>query len=123
MTRGLRGDKKLGVPGAGTTARIAGSSLGHHADHLSPPGRLVTPIEELEVPATVQPLLASRIDRLAEREKRVLQIASVIGVEFTEPVLAQVAELPKGSEETAGQTTAPRRSGALSSSAERRDRL
>jgi class 3 adenylate cyclase len=57
--------------------------------------RLVTSVEELEVPATVQPLLASRIDRLAEREKRVLQIAAVIGVEFSEPVLARVAHLPE----------------------------
>jgi class 3 adenylate cyclase/tetratricopeptide (TPR) repeat protein len=58
--------------------------------------RLVTPVEELEVPGTVQPLLASRIDRLPEREKRVLQIASVIGKEFSEPVLARVANLPGG---------------------------
>jgi class 3 adenylate cyclase/tetratricopeptide (TPR) repeat protein len=58
--------------------------------------RLVTAIVDLEVPTTVQPLLASRIDRLAEREKHVLQIASVIGREFSEPVLAQVAALPGG---------------------------
>jgi len=57
--------------------------------------RLVTPIADLEVPARIQPLLASRIDRLAERDKCVLQIASVIGREFSEPVLAQVAELPQ----------------------------
>src|SRR5204862_3824251 len=40
-------------------------------------------------------LLAARIDRLHEREKRVLQTAAVIGVEFPEPILAAVAELPK----------------------------
>jgi class 3 adenylate cyclase len=34
--------------------------------------RLVTPVERLEVPATVQAVLAARIDRLAEREKRLL---------------------------------------------------
>ena len=38
--------------------------------------RLVTPIEGLEVPATVQSVLAARIDRLPEREKRLLQVAS-----------------------------------------------
>jgi adenylate cyclase len=55
--------------------------------------KLVTPIEQLEVPATVQVLLAARIDRLPEREKRLLQVASVIGKTFTEPLLAAVAEL------------------------------
>jgi class 3 adenylate cyclase len=55
--------------------------------------RLVTPIEKLEVPATVQAVLAARIDRLPEREKRLLQVASVIGKDFPEPLLAKVAEL------------------------------
>src|SRR6266478_2394485 len=44
--------------------------------------RLVTPIDKLEVPSSVQALLAARIDRLAEREKDVLQTAAVIGREF-----------------------------------------
>jgi adenylate cyclase len=57
--------------------------------------RLVTPVERLEVPTRVQPLLAARIDRLREREKQVLQTAAVIGLEFPEPILAAVAELPK----------------------------
>jgi adenylate cyclase len=56
--------------------------------------RLVTPVETLEVPATVQAVLAARIDRLPEREKRLLQIASVIGKSFPEPLLAAVADLP-----------------------------
>ena len=56
--------------------------------------RLVTPVERLEVPTRVQPLLASRIDRLPEREKQVLQTAAVIGQEFAEPLLEAVAELP-----------------------------
>ncbi len=56
--------------------------------------RLVAPIERLQVPATVQALLASRIDRLPEREKRLLQVAAVIGKDFPEPLLAAVAELP-----------------------------
>ena len=50
--------------------------------------RLTTPIEKLDVPATVQAVLAARIDRLPEREKQVLQAASVIGREFSLPVLA-----------------------------------
>jgi class 3 adenylate cyclase len=56
--------------------------------------RLVTPIERLTVPSTVQSVLAARIDRLAEREKQLLQTASVIGKEFAEPILESVAELP-----------------------------
>jgi tetratricopeptide (TPR) repeat protein len=57
--------------------------------------RLVTPVDRLAVPATVQSVLAARIDRLAEREKQVLQPAAVIGKEFTEPILERVAELTK----------------------------
>ncbi len=56
--------------------------------------RLVTPIERLEVPASVQSLLSSRIDRLEEREKRVLQAAAVIGKEFPEPILFSACEEP-----------------------------
>jgi len=54
--------------------------------------RLVTPVDKLEVPSSVQALLAARIDRLAEREKDVLQTAAVIGREFDEPTLAAVVE-------------------------------
>jgi adenylate cyclase len=52
--------------------------------------RLVTPIERLDVPPSVQALLSARIDRLAEGEKQVLQTAAVIGKEFAEPILRQV---------------------------------
>src|SRR6059036_1623251 len=58
--------------------------------------RLVTPAEEVGLPATVQSVLAARIDRLPEREKRVLQTASVIGKNFSEPILRRVAELNGG---------------------------
>jgi class 3 adenylate cyclase/tetratricopeptide (TPR) repeat protein len=40
--------------------------------------RLVRPEVELRLPTTVQAVLAARIDRLAEREKQVLQTAAVI---------------------------------------------
>jgi class 3 adenylate cyclase/tetratricopeptide (TPR) repeat protein len=55
--------------------------------------RLTQAVEELELPATVQAVLSARIDRLAECEKRLLQMASVIGKEFSEKVLGGVAEL------------------------------
>jgi tetratricopeptide (TPR) repeat protein len=44
----------------------------------------------------VQSVLAARIDRLAEREKEVLQTASVIGKTFSEPILRRVAEVGDG---------------------------
>src|SRR5437870_2420877 len=56
--------------------------------------RLTRPVEDVAIPATVQGILAARIDRLSEREKSVLQTAAVIGREFGETVLARVAELP-----------------------------
>ncbi len=58
--------------------------------------RLVTPVEELEVPPTVQSVLAARIDRLGEREKQALQAASVIGREFPEPILSAVLSWSAG---------------------------
>jgi class 3 adenylate cyclase/tetratricopeptide (TPR) repeat protein len=68
----------------------AGNLEGSRGDY-----RLVTPVDRLAVPRTVQSVLAARIDRLAEREKQVLQPAAVIGKEFQEPILERVAELTK----------------------------
>jgi adenylate cyclase len=56
--------------------------------------RLVTLVERIEVPDTVKAVLAARIDRLAEREKQLLQAASVIGKEFPEPILRAVLDWP-----------------------------
>jgi class 3 adenylate cyclase len=58
--------------------------------------RLVKPPSDEEMPTAVQTLLAARIDRLADREKRILQTASGIGKEFAELVLRRVADLPEG---------------------------
>jgi TolB-like protein/tetratricopeptide (TPR) repeat protein len=55
--------------------------------------RLVTPVERIQVPTTVQAVVAARIDRLSRRDKRLLQLAAVIGKNFPEPLLARVAEL------------------------------
>lgn len=41
--------------------------------------RLAAPLTQVQVPATVQSILAARIDRLPEQHKRLLQSASVIG--------------------------------------------
>src|SRR5262249_48505973 len=55
--------------------------------------RLGKSAEGVGVPGTVQSVLAARIDRLPDREKRVLQTASVIGEKFSEPILRRVADL------------------------------
>jgi class 3 adenylate cyclase/tetratricopeptide (TPR) repeat protein len=55
--------------------------------------RLARP-DEVSIPTRVRSILEARIDRLAEREKRTLQTASVIGKRFAEGVLARVLELP-----------------------------
>jgi class 3 adenylate cyclase len=56
--------------------------------------RLARPIETIEIPTTVQAVLAARIDRLPEREKQLLQTAAVIGKVFPESVLRRIAEIP-----------------------------
>jgi len=53
-------------------------------------GVLTRPVTEIQLPPTVQAVLAARIDRVAEDEKRILQTAAVIGKEFAEPVLQRV---------------------------------
>src|SRR5205823_5930304 len=56
--------------------------------------RLARPVAEVTIPATVQAVLAARIDRLPEREKQIVQTAAVIGTEFSEPILQAAVELP-----------------------------
>ena len=61
--------------------------------------RLTRALAKVRVPATVQAVLAARIDRLPERDKRVLQTASVIGRTFPEAVLKAV-QMASGEEPT-----------------------
>jgi len=55
--------------------------------------RLTRPIQAIEVPATVQVILAARIDRLSAEDKLLLQTASVIGKDVPFLLLHAVAEL------------------------------
>ena len=55
--------------------------------------RLVKPLKTQTLPRTVQAVLTARIDRLGEADKRVLQTASVIGLEFEESILRQAMDL------------------------------
>ena len=52
--------------------------------------RLTLPVETIQVPATVQAILAARIDRLPPEEKRLLETASVIGKDFPFAVLQAI---------------------------------
>jgi len=54
--------------------------------------RLAGPVAETLVPATVQAVLAARIDRLPAEEKRLLQIAAVIGKDVPDALLHAIAE-------------------------------
>jgi len=51
-------------------------------------------IQSIKIPATVESLLAARIDRLDERAKQLLQAAAVIGREFGDELLARVVGEP-----------------------------
>jgi class 3 adenylate cyclase/tetratricopeptide (TPR) repeat protein len=57
--------------------------------------RLVRPVGTIEVPATVQAILASRIDRLAPEDKQLLQTASVVGKDVPFSLLLAIAALPE----------------------------
>jgi class 3 adenylate cyclase/tetratricopeptide (TPR) repeat protein len=57
--------------------------------------RLTRPVEALQVPATVQTILAARIDRLPPEEKQLLQAAAVIGKDVPYALLAAIAAQPE----------------------------
>src|SRR4030095_12124330 len=56
---------------------------------------LDAPLPTIQVPATVQAVLAARIDRLPPEEKRLPPTAAVIGTEVPLPLLQAIAELPE----------------------------
>jgi tetratricopeptide (TPR) repeat protein len=57
--------------------------------------RLAQALPSIQVPATVQAVLASRIDRLSMEVKHLLQVAAVIGMEVPFPLLQAIAEVPE----------------------------
>ena len=57
--------------------------------------RLARPAHTIQIPATVQAILAARIDRLAPEDKHLLQAASVIGLELPFALLKAVSDLPE----------------------------
>ena len=57
--------------------------------------RLAQALPTVQVPATVQAVLAARIDRLPPEDKRLLQTAAVIGTEAPLPLLQTIADMPE----------------------------
>lgn len=100
----LGADASLNPLGAAIEARTKGNPFfveevvqtlieTHHLEGSRGAYRLVTPVDKLEVPVTVTAVVAARIDRLLGPDRDVLQVAAVIGKEFSEPLLAEVSEL------------------------------
>jgi predicted ATPase len=56
-------------------------------------------LDEIFVPDTIQDVIMARIDRLEEAPKRTLQLASVIGREFTRRLLDRIADIRAQTEE------------------------
>jgi transcriptional regulator with AAA-type ATPase domain/tetratricopeptide (TPR) repeat protein len=54
--------------------------------------RMARPVEVVEVPATVEAILAGRIDRLRSDERRLLQLAAVIGRDVPFALLQAIAD-------------------------------
>jgi class 3 adenylate cyclase/tetratricopeptide (TPR) repeat protein len=57
--------------------------------------RLVQPLQGMPVPATVQAVLAARIDRLPPEDKHLLQTAAVIGTDVPFALLRAIADVPE----------------------------
>ena len=57
--------------------------------------RLTKPVNALQAPATVQAVLAARINQLASDEATLLQTASVIGAEVSFTLLQALAKMPE----------------------------
>jgi class 3 adenylate cyclase/tetratricopeptide (TPR) repeat protein len=57
--------------------------------------RLARPVEAIQVPATVQAVLAARIDRFPAEEKHLLQSAAVVGKDVPYAILRAIADVPE----------------------------
>jgi predicted ATPase len=63
-------------------------------------------LDEIFVPSTIQDVIMARIDRLEEAPKRTLQLASVIGREFTHRLLDRIANIRARTEALLQELTA-----------------
>jgi class 3 adenylate cyclase/tetratricopeptide (TPR) repeat protein len=83
----------VGEPGAYRLAPPAGAATRGRPEMGNRRG-LPQPID-IQVPGTVQAVLAARIDRLPAEEKQLLQTAAIIGNEVPFPLLQAIAEVPE----------------------------
>ncbi|HEY3080215.1 MAG TPA: AAA family ATPase [Chloroflexota bacterium] len=67
---------------------------------------LARPVEQIRIPDTIQDVILSRIDRLERREKGAIQLASVIGREFTLRLLERISDVETELDETLGELKA-----------------
>jgi class 3 adenylate cyclase/pimeloyl-ACP methyl ester carboxylesterase len=65
--------------------------------------RLAKALGEVAVPDTIQGVIMARIDRLPEHPKAALQIASVIGREFTARLVERVSAMGAGAKQALGE--------------------
>jgi class 3 adenylate cyclase/tetratricopeptide (TPR) repeat protein len=63
-------------------------------------------LDEVVIPDTIQGVIMARIDRLEEAPKKTLQLASVIGREFTRRLLDRIAEIRARTEDFLQELTA-----------------
>jgi class 3 adenylate cyclase/pimeloyl-ACP methyl ester carboxylesterase len=68
--------------------------------------RLARPPGEVAVPGTIQGVIMARIDRLPEAAKTALQVASVIGREFSARLVERVAAMGDGAQRALGELRA-----------------
>ena len=57
---------------------------------------LIQDVSRLQVPDTIQGIIAARMDRLEESLKRIMQVAAVIGREFAFRILETILEMKEG---------------------------
>jgi predicted ATPase len=67
---------------------------------------LTVPADAISLPETIHDLIMARIDRLEDAPKRMLQLAAVIGREFTHRLIDRLVEVPGRTEEFLQELTA-----------------
>lgn len=67
---------------------------------------LVRPVEEIHIPDTIQEVILSRIDRLEQQARQAIQLASVIGREFTVRLLDRISDLETRLDDALGELKA-----------------
>jgi class 3 adenylate cyclase/pimeloyl-ACP methyl ester carboxylesterase len=68
--------------------------------------RLARPFAEAAIPSTIQGVIMARIDRLPEASKAALQVASVIGREFSARLVERLAAMGDGAQQALGELRA-----------------